>query len=116
MGHVLTPVLRYLLHQACRAADDTSIEILERPEGSVKDPIVGFSGTELLSEYDPWRLPYLRIRQKIDSQEYIKDGEPFCSSVRVRIDDGSKDGKPQLQPSVNEGFEQFESNDKWFWK
>lgn len=111
-------MFRYLLHQVCRVQADAGVfaEGLTPPEGGVKDPIVGFRGSELLSEYDPWRLPYLRVRQNIDSQEYLPDAKPFCSSVRVRLDDGSPNGTPQLKPSHNEGFEEFEWNDKWFWK
>jgi hypothetical protein len=87
-------------------------ELLTRPNDGVQKPIPGFAGSQLPSEFDPWKYPYLRVRQMIDSQEYLPDATPFCSSVRVRVDGD----KPQLRPSRNEGFEEFEANDKWFWK
>lgn len=108
-------VLRYLLHQVCRVQSMPG-EVLVQPEGGVQQPLPGFSGSRLPSPYDPWKLPYLRVRQMIDSQDYLTDATPFCSSVRVRTDDGSEHGKPQLLPLRNEGFEQFFWYDKWFWK
>lgn len=88
-------------------------ELVREP---VTEPVPGFHGSHLSSAYDPWTLPPLRVRQMIDTQEMLPDAKPFCSSVRVRIQDGSEQGTPQLLPSVNEGYEQFEWNDKWFWK
>lgn len=108
-------MFRYILHQACRVqgAGGFVEELVREP---VTEPVSGFRGSQLPSAYDPWSLPLLRIRQKIDVQEILPDAKPFCSSVRVRVQDGSKHGKPQLQPSFNEGYEEFEWNDKWFWK
>ncbi|CAK9780205.1 hypothetical protein CC85DRAFT_290798 [Cutaneotrichosporon oleaginosum] len=108
-------MFRYILHQACRVqgAGDFAEDLVRAP---VSEPLSGFRGSQLPSAYDPWSLPLLRIRQKIDAQETLPDAKPFCSSVRVRVADGTKHGTPQLLPSFNDGFEQFEWNDKWFWK
>ncbi|GMK56824.1 hypothetical protein CspeluHIS016_0306640 [Cutaneotrichosporon spelunceum] len=108
-------MFHYILHQACRVQGAGGfVEQLTRE--TVTEPVPGFGGSELPSAYDPWALPPLRVRQRIDDDKVLPDAKPFCSSVRVRIQDGSTHGAPQLQPSANTGYEQFEWNDKWFWK
>ncbi|BEI98430.1 hypothetical protein CcaverHIS631_0307290 [Cutaneotrichosporon cavernicola] len=108
-------MFRYILQQACRVQGAGGVlEQLVRE--AVTEPVTGFRGSQLPSAYDPWSLPPLRVRQRIEDQELLPDAKPFCSSVRVRIQDGSAHGQPQLQPSANNGYEQFEWNDKWFWK
>lgn len=115
----LTAVLRYLLSQACRVMQEqvpgSTIESLQ-PVHNVQAPLAGFDGSELLSPYDPWSLPKLRVRQDIMDENYVTDAEPYCSSIRVREKDGSTNGKAQLQPVENNGYVEHFWNDKWFYK
>lgn len=73
------------------------------------EPYPELGGSELNNTLEPFTTPPLHIKQHLKDEPYTNP-QPFCLSTNVRID-----GKAQLQPAQQTGWEETEWNDKHYW-
>lgn len=73
-------------------------------------PENAFTGSSLKHSFDPYRVPKLRLAQRLNGQP-IPEGRAFCFSSNVRRPDGS----PTLFPSGVQGFKNVTMHDKYYW-
>ncbi|GMK57560.1 hypothetical protein CspeluHIS016_0403940 [Cutaneotrichosporon spelunceum] len=92
-------ILDYLLGESCKP--------------SYAPPYSGLRGTGLSSQLDPFALPRLRIRQRLN-QEQLANPVAFCKSANVQLGDGSWQ-LMGLPVDAHPSFEKVVWHDKHYW-
>ncbi|GFZ51499.1 hypothetical protein JCM24511_09266 [Saitozyma sp. JCM 24511] len=83
--------------------------VLCQMETELRDP-PRVQGSRFRSEYDPYRVPAVRLRQGLRDAPFA-ESRALCRSANIRKPDGSWG----LTPSFNQGFRQLEMYDKSWW-
>jgi hypothetical protein len=83
--------------------------VLCQMETELRDP-PRVQGSRFRSEYDPYRVPAVRLRQGLRDTPFA-ESRALCRSANIRKPDGSWG----LAPSFNQGFRQLEMYDKSWW-